>query len=48
MIDATKRGLIDHSFVFVANLTSLDEILDMPLAVVHVDKENWKKSAARL
>ena len=37
-------GLIEDSFVFVANQVSLDESLEMPLAMVHVDKnKHWKR-----
>jgi len=35
-------GLIEDSFVFLANQVSLDETLEMPLALVHVDKKHWK------
>ena len=39
-----KLGLIEDSFVFVANQNSLDESLEMPLAIVHVDREkDWKR-----
>lgn len=43
-VDGSKRGLIDNSFVFVANQVSLDESLEMPLALIHVDRDkHWKK-----
>ena len=37
-------GLISNSFVFVVNQQSLDESLDMPLVLVHVDRQtHWKR-----
>ena len=37
-------GLIEDSFVFIANEVILDDILELPLALVHVDKKHWKSS----
>ena len=37
-------GLIDESFVLVANQVALDESLEMPLVTVHVDRQkHWKR-----
>jgi hypothetical protein len=35
-------GLIEDAFVFIANEVLLDETLELPLAIVHVDKKHWK------
>ena len=37
-----KVGLVEDSFIFIANQISLDETLDLPLAIVHVDRSHWK------
>ena len=39
-----KTSIIEESFVFVANQVALDESLQVPLAIVHVDKaRHWKR-----
>lgn len=39
-----KIGLVEDSFIFVANQVALDESLELPLAIVHVDKSaHWKR-----
>lgn len=40
--DGQKVGLVEDSFVFIANQISLDESLEMPLAVIHVDRSLWR------
>ena len=43
-VESANLGLIADSFVFVVNQQSLDESLDMPLALVHVDRQtHWKR-----
>ena len=40
----TAVGLIDDSFLLVANQIALDETLEMPLLILHVDRQkHWKK-----
>ena len=34
----STHGVIDNSFIIVVNQSSLDETLEMPLAIVHIDK----------
>ena len=40
--ESSKVGLVEGSFAFIANQISLDETLEMPLALVHVDRDHWK------
>ena len=43
-MDGKSMGIVENSFVFVANQVSLDESIEMPLAIMHVDKSaHWKR-----
>jgi len=41
---ADKMAIVESSFIFVANQVSLDESIELPLAIMHVDKSaHWKR-----
>ena len=42
--EASSTGLIEDSFLFVVTQLSVDEALEMPLAILDIDKnKNWKR-----
>ena len=42
--EGQQHGLVEESFVFVANQVNLDDSLEMPFVMVHVDRaQHWKR-----